>query len=163
MAEGTTGECVDEAIWRDLADLQIALFDEADNLPGTADNDTGERFVHLHNLRESTHALNGLIRRGDERASEWSRRMIRTVRAALDDDGAIQLDRLPSYVSEYNHQPSQEGRAVDALVRNYRITNDEAALGISRTDDFLCAGALFYTRRSTQRGRRGHTVIPSTP
>ena len=122
MAERATGECVDEVIWTNLADLQIALFDEADNLPGTADNDTGERFVHLHNIRESTHALNGLILRGDERAREWSRRMIRTVRAALADNGAIQLDRLPPYVLDYNHQPSQEGRAVDALVRNYRIT-----------------------------------------
>ena len=131
MAERATGEGIDEAIWSDLADLQIALFNEADNLPGTADNDTGERFVHLHNIRESTHALNALLRRGDDRAREWSRRMIRTVRAALEDDGAIQLDRLPSYVSEYNHQPSQEGRAVDALVRNYRITGDEVALELA--------------------------------
>ena len=131
MVERATGECIDEAIWNNLADLQIALFDEADNLPGTADNDTGERFVHLHNIRESTHALNCLILRGDERARDWSRRMIRTTRAALDEDGAIQLDRLPSYVLEYNHQPSQEGRAVDALVRHYRITGDEIALELA--------------------------------
>ena len=131
MVERATGECIDEAIWNNLADLQIALFDEADNLPGTADNDTGERFVHLHNIRESTHALNCLILRGDERARDWSRRMIRTTRAALDEDGAIQLDRLPSYVLEYNHQPSQEGRAVDALVRHYRIIGDEIALELA--------------------------------
>lgn len=160
MAERATGECVDEAIWRDLADLQIALFDEADNLPGTADNDTGERFVHLHNIRESTHALNGLIRRCDERAQMWSQRMIRAVRAALDDDGTIQLDRLPSYVSEYNHQPSQEGRAIDALVRHYRITGDEVALELAELMTSYALEHCFTSEGALKEaaGTHGHSL-----
>ena len=32
-------------------------------MPGTADNKTGYAKVHLHNVRESTHALTALIRR----------------------------------------------------------------------------------------------------
>ena len=131
LAEDATGERVDEAIWRDLADLQIALFDETDDLPGIVDDKTGQRSVHLHNIRESTHALTALCRRGDERAEKWSRRMIRAVKKALDSEGAIQLDCLPSYVSDYSYQPSQEGRAVDALVRNYRVTGDAAALELA--------------------------------
>ncbi len=160
MAEQATGESIDKAIWNDLADLQMALFDEADNLPGMADDKTGERFVHLHNIRESTHALTALIRRGDERAREWSRRMIRAVRFALDDDGTIHLGRLPSYVSDYNHQPSQEGRAVDALVRNYRVTGDEVALELAGLMTSYALKHCFTPegRVKEEAGTHGHSL-----
>ncbi|MBI4531933.1 MAG: hypothetical protein HY709_10500 [Candidatus Latescibacteria bacterium] len=127
-----TGEPVDEEIWASLADLQIALFDESDELPGTKDDRTGQRFIHLHNIRETTHGLTAMILHNeDERAITWSRRMTRRMLDAVDRNGTIHLDRLPSCVEAYTHQPHQEGRAVDALVRLYGVTGDEAALDLA--------------------------------
>jgi len=41
------------------------------------------------------------------------------------------MDRLSDRVEEHGPQPHQEGRAVDALVRLYRETGDEAALDLA--------------------------------
>ena len=49
MVEQSTGEQASQRVWADLADRQIALFDEADDLPGAPDNKPRKRFVHLHN------------------------------------------------------------------------------------------------------------------
>lgn len=158
--EQSTGERVEEAIWRDLADLQIALFDEADDLPGAPDDSTGKRFVHLHNIREATHGLTGLIRRGDERARTWSRRMIRAVRRALDENGTIHPERLPPYVADYNYQPSQEGRAVDALVRHYRQTEDPVALELAGLMTHYALDHCFSPegRIKEEAGNHGHSI-----
>ena len=160
LAEEAIGERVDETIWRHLGDLQIALFDEADDLPGTVDKETGERVVHLHNVREATHALTALYRRGDERARKWSRRMIRAVRKSLDSKGAMQCDRLPVCVSDYNYQPSQEGRAVDALVRNYRSTGDSAALELAGLMTNYALDSCFTAEGSLREeaGTHGHSL-----
>ncbi|MBI2195040.1 MAG: hypothetical protein HYU36_23915 [Planctomycetes bacterium] len=160
MAEEATGESVDSAVFTDLADHFFALFDEADLLPGTKNDHTGNRFVHLHNLREATHALGALARRGDSRASHWVRRMFSTLRNALDETGRIHLDRLPPYVEAYNHHPSQEGRALDALVRYARTTGDELALELADRiaafaleHDFTPSGAL-----TEEAGTHGHSI-----
>ena len=131
MAERATGEPVDEAIWEGLGEQMIGLFDEGDELPGTVHDESGERHVHLHNIREAAHGLAALIRRGDGQADEWARRMVRRLLEAIDVEGQIDLEKLPDYVGEYNWQPSQEGRAVDALVRLFRLTGDEAALELA--------------------------------
>ena len=168
MAEEVTGDSIEETVLSDLAEHLFALFDEADNLPGTHADDTGQRFINLHNVRETTHALAALIRRGDSRAGYWARRMVRMMRQALDETGKIHLDRLPKYedgrlrltVEGYTHQPSQEGRAVDALVRYYRVSGDEVALelAILMTDYaleycFTPAGTL-----TEEAGTHGHSI-----
>jgi len=160
MAEEVTGDSIEEAVLSGLAEHLFALFDEEDNLPGTHRDDTGQRFVNLHNVREATHALAALIRRGDSRAEYWARRMVRTVRQALDKTGKIHLDRLPEYVEGYSHQPAQEGRAVDALVRYYRVSEDEVALELATLMTtyalehcFTTAGAL-----TEEAGTHGHSI-----
>ena len=57
--------------------------------------------------------------------------MVRRLLGAMDEEGTLDLDQLPPYVSTYTHQPHQEGRAVDALVRLYRATGDDAALELA--------------------------------
>lgn len=160
MFEKVTGDSVEEEIWTNLANFQISLFDESDELPGTEDAKTGQRFVHLHNIRETTHGLTDLIRCGDERAVTWSRRMVRRMLNALDLDGTIHLDRLPSYVEKYNHQPSQEGRAVDSLVRLYRVTGDDAVLDLAgRMTSYALAHC--FTEEGDIReeaGTHGHSI-----
>ena len=160
MAEDTTGDSLDEDILSHLAEHLYALFDGNDNLPGTHIDGTGERFINLHNIRETTHALTALIQRGDSRAEYWSRLMTRTMRQAIDETGAIHLDRLPGYLEAYTHQPAQEGRAVDALVRYYRVTGDEAGLELAilmtkyaLEHCFTTAGAL-----TEEAGTHGHSI-----
>lgn len=130
MAEQATGDSVPVEVWSALADLQVGLFAD-DDLPGCPDDETGERFVHLHNIREAAHALAALIRKGDPRADNLARRMVRKVLAAVDQEGVIDLGALSPHVSEYTDQPHQEGRAVDALVRLFRVNGDEAALDLA--------------------------------
>ena len=89
-----TGDRVPHEVWSALADLQIRLFAD-DDLPGCPDDDSGERFVHLHNIREAAHALAALIRKGDDRADDRARRMVRKILAAVDEDGVIDLGALP--------------------------------------------------------------------
>ena len=130
MAEEVTGDAVPDEVWSALADLQIGLF-AADDLPGCPHDETGERFVHLHNIREAAHALAALMRKGDGRADGWARRMVRKLLSAMDENGVIDLAALPSHVADYTWQPHQEGRAVDALVRLFRANGDEAALDLA--------------------------------
>ena len=167
MAEEVTGDSIEDAVLNDLSEHLFALFNEDDNLPGTYPNsgefgydDTGQRFVNLHNVREATHALAALIRRGESRAEYWARRMVRTMRQALDETGQIHLDRLPEYVESRSHQPSQEGRAVDALVRYYRVSGDEVALELANLMTiyalehcFTAAGTL-----TEEAGTHGHSI-----
>lgn len=160
MAEQATGEPVDEAVWRGLGQQMIDLFDEEDELPGTGHDESGERHVHLHNIREAAHGLAALIRRGDGRADQWARRMVRRLLRAVDEEGRIDLGKLPDYVGDYTWQPHQEGRAVDALVRLYRLTGDEAALELAgrmtryaRTCCFTEAGQIRETA-----GSHGHSL-----
>ncbi|NLG29314.1 MAG: hypothetical protein GX557_15500 [Chloroflexi bacterium] len=160
MVEQTLGEEVDAGIWRDLADQQYALFEAGDNLPGTVDPDTGAYCTHLHNIREAVHGLTALMRRGEERAATIARAMVRRVWEALDDAGQIQLHRLPDYVAEYNHQPAQEGRAVDALVRYYRFSGDDVALSLARAlTDYALARCYGPTGTLLERaGTHGHSL-----
>lgn len=158
--EEVTGDRVEESILLDLTEHLFSLFDESDDLPGTINDDTGKRFVHLHNIRETIHALTALIRRGNDRAEYWGRRMVRKVLLALDEKGKIHLERLPGYIESYNHQPSQEGRAVDALVRYYRVSEDEAALELAilmttyaLENCFTVEGAL-----TEEAGTHGHSI-----
>ncbi|MFN0169774.1 MAG: hypothetical protein ACKV22_25405 [Bryobacteraceae bacterium] len=160
MAEQVIGERTPKSIVDDLSKHLLALFDEADGLPGTLADKTGLRFIHLHNIRETTHGLTALIQRGDGRAEYWAKRMVRRMRQALDDKGQIHLDRLPKYVEEYNYQPSQEGRAVDALVRYYRVTTDPVALELAGLlasyaleHCFTAVGAL-----TQAAGNHGHSI-----
>ena len=160
MAEEITGDSIEEAILNDLAEHLLALFDENDNLPGTHADDTGQRFVNLHNVREATHALTALIQRGDNRAEYWARRMVRTMLQALDETGQIHLDRLPEYVESYSHQPSQEGRAVDALVRYYRVSGDEVALELATLMTNYALEHCFTTAGTLteEAGTHGHSI-----
>lgn len=160
MAEEALGQRVDEKIMGDLAMHQLALFDEADGLPGAPNDKTGKRFVHLHNIREATHALTALARRGESCAIYWARRMFETLRQAIDENGRIHTDRLPDYVEAYNHQPSQEGRAVDALVRYYRTTGDELAIDLAlRMTRFAMAHCFTPEGAVTESaGQHGHSI-----
>jgi hypothetical protein len=162
MAEEVTGEHIDDVIIADLSNLFFALFDPQEDLPGTLDA-TGNRFVHLHNIREATHALTALLRRGDVRAKDWSQRMIHTLRKTLDEKGQIHLDRLPESVKasgEYTSQPHQEGRAVDALVRHYRISGNTEALEVA---SLMTAFALDHCftpegKLTAAVGTHGHSI-----
>jgi len=160
MAEECTGESVPAEIWTHLGDMQIELFDEADHLPGTADDKTGERFISLHNIRECAHGLAALIRRGDLRAVAWSRRMVRRLLAAMDDDGMLRMDQLPPYVIASGFHPHQEGRAIDALVRLHRATADEAALELAgRIANYaLCHDFSEDGRILQEAGTHGHSL-----
>ena len=168
MAEEITGDSSEEAILNDLAEHLLALFDENDNLPGTHRDDTGQRFVNLHNVREATHALTALIQRGDNHAEYWARRMVRTMLQALDETGQIHLDKLPEYgdgrlrltVEGYSHQPSQEGRAVDALVRYYRVSGDEVALELATLMTNYALEHCFTTAGTLteEAGTHGHSI-----
>jgi hypothetical protein len=160
MVEQTLGVRVEDAIWRDLAEQQYALFAAGDDLPGTVDDRSGNYFVHLHNIRESTHGLTALIRRGDARAQTLCRAMVRRVLAEMDPDGTIYVQRLPAYVSAYTSQPHQEGRAIDALVRYYRLTGDDAALDLAQR---MAAYALAHCfapegRILEEAGSHGHSL-----
>ncbi len=128
MAEPITGDRTDKKVMDDLVEHLFSLFDEADDLPGQPKDDTHERTIDLHSVREVTLALTELIRRGDERAEHWGRRMVRKLRQALDDNGKIDLRRLPSCLTRYTSQPHKEGRATGAMVSYYRVTGDEVAL-----------------------------------
>ena len=161
MAEEVTGERVSATVMGDLSHHLFGLFDEADGLPGCASDDTGERFIHLHNIREATHALTHLIRRGDGRATYWAERMVGALRRSLDDAGRIHLERLPKYVEgPYNHQPAEEGRAVDAMVRYYRVTGSLAALEVASLASRFALENCFTDEGvlTEEAGRHGHSI-----
>ena len=122
------GEPPGDAIMADLRAHLFQLFEAGDGLPGGPDGHSGKRLLNLHNVRETLHGLTALTRRGDGEAEDLARRLVRTIRQALDEEGRIHLERLPPSVESYNHQPSMEGRAVDALVRYYRASDDDVAL-----------------------------------
>lgn len=159
MAAQATGDPVPEAVWADLSQLQLELFAD-DDLPGCPHDQTGERFVNLHNVREAAHALAAMIRRGSADAERLARGMVRRVLGALDSDGVIDLDRLPTHLDTYTWQPHQEGRAVDALVRLFRVTGDEAALDLAaRMTRFAlatCFGPVGELRE--EAGSHGHSI-----
>ncbi len=161
MVEEVTGQRTSPIEMADLAHHLFELFDEADGLPGTPSDDTGKRFVHLHNIREVTHALTHLQRRGDSRAGYWAGKMFAKVRQALDEDGRIHLERLPDYVEgPYNHQPAEEGRAVDAMVRHFRATGDPLALDIARLMTKFALENCFTKEGSLteEAGKHGHSI-----
>lgn len=160
MAESVTGERVSAVIFDDLAYYLVNLFKDGDGLPSVTDPITGKRIVSLHNVRENLHGLTAMIKRGHREAEPLARRMVRIVRKSLDDDGRIHLDRLPVQVDGYNYQPSMEGRSLDALVRYYRISQDDVALEtaalIARFALEHCfseAGALTW-----EAGTHGHSI-----
>lgn len=160
MAEAVTGQPVAAVVIEDLSRYLLGLFAAGDGLPGDIEAATGKRIVNLHNVRETLHGLTALIRRGHPEAEKTARRMVRTLRASLDDDGRIHLDRLPPCVNGYTSQPAMEGRAVDALVRYYRVSHDEAALEtaaliarFSLVHCFSPAGAL-----TEEAGSHGHSI-----
>lgn len=163
MAEEVTGDRVDPQVFDDLAGHLHDLFREDDNLPGAPADDTGERRVHLHNIREVTHALTALMKRGDARAGTQARAMVRVLLCAMDRDGRIDMERLPATCREsgaYTWQPHQEGRAVDALVRYYRLSHDAAAVELS---DLMVKYALnhCFTASGTlteDAGTHGHSI-----
>lgn len=128
MAEAITGEQTDPAIIADLTRYIVGLFSEDDGLPGDSDTKDGKRAMSLHNLREALNGLTALIKRGEAQATPLARQMVRRLRASLDDEGRLHMDRLPSYVGAYSSQPHMEGRTVDALVRYYRVSGDAVAL-----------------------------------
>ena len=117
-------------VWEDLAALQLELFDD-DDLPGCTHDKSGERFVHLHNIRESSHALGALICRGNEVAAARARLMVQRLLDAMDRHGKIDLTLLPDSVAPYTWQPHMEGRAVDALIRLYQINGDEGCVELA--------------------------------
>ncbi|MSU66545.1 MAG: hypothetical protein EXS38_10685 [Opitutus sp.] len=160
LAESVTGELVSAAIFDDLADQTMDLFRDGDGLPGGKEAMTGRRIVNLHNIRETLNGLTALIKRGYREAEPLARRMVRVIRKSLGDDGRIHLDRLPVKVDGYNHQPSMEGRALDALVRYYRISHDDVALETAAlitefalAHCFSEAGALTWAA-----GTHGHSI-----
>lgn len=130
--EDVTGEKVPPDVLNSLSKYLYGLFDGDDDLPGTASDETGARFVHLHNVRENLHGLNALIKRGDTKASELARKMVRKMLTLVDRDGVIQLDKFPGTVQQpYTWQSEQEGRALDALVRYYRVSDDAAGMELA--------------------------------
>ena len=138
MAENVTGENINEDIMKSLTKHLFALFDEGDGLPGTIADSTGKRFIELHNIRETLHALTALIKRKNSKAKQLAHRMINIMYNTLDEEGEKHIDRLPSYVvtsasniSYIDHQPEQEGRMIDSLIRYYRVTEDEVALKLA--------------------------------
>jgi hypothetical protein len=160
LAESVTGQKLDGAIVDDLAGHLFATFAAGDGLPGWVHGETGKRTVNLHNVREALHGLTPLVARGSTEAAKLARQLVRTVRRALDGTGAIHLDRLPAYVEGYNQQPSGEGRAVDALVRYYRVSGDDVALETAALmirfafeRCFTEAGAL-----TDEAGTHGHSI-----
>jgi len=163
MAEEVTHERVDDAIMADLADLFFDLFDSSDDMPGTADDVTGNRYVSLHNIREATHALTALIRRGDARAERCAQRMIHVVRQMIDPTGRMDTDRFPESVKAagaYTHQPHQEGRAVDALVRHYRVTGNAEAVDLASIMTTFALDHCFTPdgQLTAAAGEHGHSI-----
>lgn len=163
MAQTATGDPVDTRVFEDLSAHLYDLFKEEDNLPGAPADDTGKRVVHLHNIREVTHALAALMNLGDDRAERWARAMVRALLRAMDRDGRIDMDRLPPCcggAASYTWQPSEEGRAVDALVRYYRISQDAAAVELASlmikfalVHCFTSAGTI-----TQEAGTHGHSI-----
>jgi hypothetical protein len=163
MAEEVTGDHVDESVIADLSYHLFALFDRDEGLPGTMDNNTGKYFSHLHNVREVTHGLTALIRRGSDRAASLAERMIHLVWQAVDETGRIHLDRLPPSIEaneKYTNHPHQEGRAVDALVRYYRVTGNPEALDLAgRMTRFALDHCFTPAGTLTPRaGTHGHSI-----
>jgi len=159
MASEATGEAVDPQVIEHLADHQIAVFDEADELPGAPD-ETGTRRVNLHDVRENLHGLTALIKLGDERAERWARRMVRRLLGDPAERGAPRLDNLPPYVESPGWWPHKGGRAVDALVRYYRASGDEAALELAtRVCDYALAHCFTPSGSLTEEaGTHGHSI-----
>ena len=160
MAEAVTGDAVDDEIWSALATHQLALFGD-DNLPGCPDDASGQRFVHLHNIREAAHALAALVRKGHDSAGDVARGMVRTVLAAVDHEGVIDLAALPDCVSTpYTWQSHQEGRAVDALVRLFRANGDEAAIELAARMTRFALARCFTEGGSLrpEAGTHGHSI-----
>lgn len=160
VSEEVLGERVEEGIIRGLTEHLFSLFDEDDGLPGTSDGNTGKRVVNLHNVREAIHALTALIKRGNCKADRLARRLVRTVLDALDEKGRIHLDRLPRYVEDYSHQPGQEGRAVDALIRYYRISEDDKAVELAGSISTFALEHCFtpFGTLTQEAGTHGHSI-----
>ena len=126
IASAATGEVVDGQVLSDLADHEIALFDQRDDLPGASKAKDSKRTVRLHDVRENLHGLTALIKLGDKRAGPLARRMIRRLLGGGDGPEALSLDHLPTYLEDRTWAPHGGGRTVDALVRYYRACGDEA-------------------------------------
>jgi len=160
MAQEATGEALDPEVLRDLTEHQLALFDEADELPGALDEKTGGRTVHLHNVRENLHGLTALIRRGERRAERWARRLVRRLLGDAGRGAGVRLEELPPYVEGRTCAPHGLGRALDALVRYCRVSGDEAALDLSQR---IAAYSLerCFTEHGTlteEAGTHGHSI-----
>lgn len=160
MAEAVTGEKMDPVIIADLSRYLLGLFSAGDGLPGDTDTPTGKRVVSLHNLREALNGLTALLKRGDDRADAPARLLVRTLRGSLDDGGRLHTDRLPPYVGAYTHPPHMEGRAVDALVRYYRVSGDDVALETARLITEFSLQHCFTEKGdlTEQAGTHGHSI-----
>ena len=162
MAQEATGDHLNPQVFDDLSWHLYDLFREEDNLPGACSDDTGERRVGLHSIREVTHALAALMKLGDDRAGRWGRAMVRTLLRAMDRDGRIDIGRLPSCCGfgSYTWQPHQEGRAVDALVRYYRVSQDESAVELAALMVKYALNHCFASKGTLtqEAGTHGHSI-----
>jgi len=88
------------------------------------------------------------------------RRMVRAVLQAMDEDGTLRMERLPGSVEPYDWQPSQEGRAVDALVRYYRVSEDDAALELALRMTRYALDRCFTPEGAIteEAGTHGHSI-----
>ncbi len=161
MVERVVGEKVPGDVLSALAGHLYDLFDGEDDLPGTPSDTTGKRFVHLHNIRENLHALTALIKRGDTKSAGLARKMVRKTLGLVGVEGQIKLDLLPATVElPYKCQPEQEGRALDALVRYYRASDDAAGLElVSRLARYALANCFTpYGTITELAGTHGHSI-----
>ena len=105
--------------------------------------------------------LAALVRKGHDSAGDVARRMVRTVLAAVDDEGVIDLAALPDCVaSPYTRQSHQEGRAVDSLVRLFRANGDEAAIELAARMTRFALDRCFTEagRLRPEAGTHGHSI-----
>src|SRR5206468_3636871 len=100
------------------------------------------------------------IKRDNKKAEQVAQKLVRTLRSALDDQGKLHTELLPSYVSEYNYQPPQEGRSVDALVRYHRVTADATALDVASLMTAFALENCFtpYGTLMERAGKHGHSI-----
>jgi len=138
--------------------------------------EAGRQLVHAHDSREAVLALTALIRyRDDDRARQYARKLLESLLRLTRPDGTFNADEVAKYPSltglwtRFSEQVQEEGgkvqntacitrgRAIDALCKYYRLSQEEQALELAGRFVRLVRRTSFTPEGKINPNEHGHT------
>ena len=150
------------------------LLDNPTHLMAKFMPEAGQELVHAHDSRETVLALTALIRyRDDDRARQYARKFLERLLGLTRPDGTFNAEEIAKHprltglwtrFSEQTKDPPGKntacvtrGRAIDALCKYYRVTQEDQALELAGRFVRLVRRTSFMPDGKINPNELGHT------